>query len=133
MTPRYAPFLAVFQHLKSSSPWIVIMAEDQATETMNATETMTYSKRFYHLHRETVLAQRKAAYDARPDVVARREEKERIKEEKAALRLQKDQKEKAIKNEAKQKKLQEMALLAEKTKRVKKSQISPSEDPPGIL
>ena len=104
------------------------MAEDHATETMNATETMTSAARFYLLHRETVLAQRKATYDARPDVIARREERERIREEKATLLLQKKQEERAAKKEEKQKKLQEKTLLAENTKRVfKKSQSSPSE------
>jgi hypothetical protein len=103
------------------------MAEEQDTNTMN-TETMTSAARFYHLHREQVLAQRKAEYDARPDVIARREERERIREEKAALRLQKKQEEDAVKQAEKQKKLQEKALLAEKTKRVfKKSQNSSSE------
>ncbi len=104
------------------------MAEDHATETMNATETMTTAARFYLLHREQVLAQRKAAYDARPDVIARREERERIREEKATLLLQKKQEERAAKKEEKQKKLQEKTLLAENTKRVfKKSQSSLSE------
>jgi hypothetical protein len=116
----------VFQHLKSSSPWIVIMAEDHATETMN-TERMTTAARFYHLHREQVLAQRKAAYDARPDVIARREQKK----EKDALLLQKKQ-EDATKKEAKQKKIQELALIAEKTKRAKPSQSSPSEENPRL-
>jgi hypothetical protein len=92
------------------------MAEDQATETMNATERMTTATRFYHLHREQVLAQRKAEYDARPEVIARREQKK----EKAAFLLQKKQ-ENAAKKEEKQKKLQELALLAEKTKRAKPS------------
>ena len=109
------------------------MAEDHATETMN-TEKMTSAARFYLLHRETVLAQRKAAYDARPDVIARREEKERIREEKAILQLQKKHEDDAAKKEEKKKKLLEKTLLAEKTKRVfKKSQSQPSEDPPGSL
>ena len=102
------------------------MAEEQDEKTMN-TEKMTSAARFYHLHRETVLAQRKAAYDARPDVIARREQKK----EKEALLLQKKQ-EDATKKEAKQKKIQELALLAEKTKRAKPSQNSPSEENPRL-
>ena len=98
------------------------MAEEQDEKTMS-TEKMTTAARFYHLHRDTVLAQRKAEYDARPDVIARREQKK----EKAALLLQKKQ-EDAAKKEAKQKKIQELALLAEKTKRAKPSQTSPSEE-----
>jgi len=98
------------------------MAEDQATETMNS-ERMTTAARFYHLHREQVLAQRKAAYDAKPDVIARREQKK----ERAALLLQKKQ-EDTVKQEAKHKKLQELALIAEKTKRGKPSQSSSSEE-----
>jgi len=119
--PRSVPVFKSFSH------WIVTMAEEQDEKTMN-TETMTSTMRYYHFNRETVLAQRKAAYDSRADVIARREEKERIREEKATLRLKKKQEEDAVKQEAKQKRLQEKFLLAEKTKRVfKKSQNSPSE------
>ena len=106
------------------------MAEEQDEKTMS-TEMMTSTMRYYHFNREAVLAQRKAAYDSRPDVIARREEKERIREEKAVLRLQKKQEEDAVKQAEKQKKLQEKLLLAEKTKRVfKKSQSSPQENIP---
>ncbi len=104
------------------------MAEEQDEKTM------TSNVRFYLLHREKVLAQRKEAYDKRADVIARREEKERIREEKAALLLQQKQEKHAMKQEEKQKKLQEKILLAEKTKRVfKKTQSQPpSEAPPGL-
>jgi hypothetical protein len=102
------------------------MAEEQDEKTMN-TEKMTTAARFYHLHREQVLAQRKAAYDSRADVIARREQKK----EKAALLLQKKQ-EDAAKKEEKQKKLQELALLAEKTKRAKPSQSSLLEESPRL-
>lgn len=91
-------------------------------ETMN-TETMTSAARFYHLHRDRVLAQRKAAYDARPDVMAQREQKK----ERAALLLQKKQEDTA-KKEEKKKKLKELALLAEKTKRTTKPSQSPSSE-----
>jgi hypothetical protein len=77
------------------------------------TETITPSARFYRLNREEHLAKKKAQYDARPDVIAKREEKERKRTEK----IVKQEEEKAAKRAEKEKKAQALVMVAEQTKR----------------
>lgn len=60
-------------------------------------EKISRSARFYRLHREAELAKRKEEYNKRPDVIQRREEREKKRAEKEeALRLKKLEKEEKI-------------------------------------
>ena len=79
-----------------------------------STETITASARFYRLHREEHLAKKKAEYAVRPDVIAKREEKER----KRAEKIVKQEEEKAAKRAEKKKKAQALVLVAEQTRRI---------------
>lgn len=88
-----------------------------ATEESKTIETITPSARFYRLHREEHLAKKKAQYDARPDVIQKREEKERKRAEREAINAMKKEAEKAIKRAEKEKKAQALVLVAEQTKR----------------
>jgi hypothetical protein len=81
-----------------------------------ATETMNKNKRYYALHREECNALRLARYHNNPDVIARKEERERKKAEKDAY--QKAEKEK--KQIEREKKRQEQIQLALATRKVTK-------------
>jgi len=72
-------------------------------------ETITPAARFYRLHRDEQLAKKKIEYENRPDVIAKREERERKRAEKEA--------EKEAKHAEKEKKIQERVAIAAKTKR----------------
>jgi hypothetical protein len=86
-----------------------------------ATETMNKYQRYYALHREQKLSK----YHNDPEVIARREERERKKAEKEA--------EKEIKQAEKEKKRQEVLQLALATKKqVKNSEGSLTEFLDGI-
>jgi len=69
-------------------------------EKENIPITISRSARYYQIHREAELAKKKESYCQRPDVIAKREERERKQSEKDALRIQK-QKEKEEKAQAK--------------------------------
>lgn len=69
--------------------------------------------RYYRLHREERLNKIKAQYHTKPEVIAKREERERIKAEKGSLK----EAEKAVKEAEKVRKRQERLELAEKTSR----------------
>jgi len=88
-----------------------------ATEHSETSETITASARFYRLNREEHLAKKKAQYDARPDVIAKREEKERKRVERDAIKAAKKEEEKAAKRAEKEKKAKELVLVAEQTRR----------------
>lgn len=81
------------------------------------TETITPSARFYRLNRDEHLAKKKAQYDARPDVIAKREEKERKRAERDAIKAAKKEEEKAMKRAEKEKKAHALVLVAEQTRR----------------
>lgn len=72
-------------------------------------ETITPAARFYRLHRDEQLAKKKLEYQNRPDVIAKREEREQKKAERDA--------ENAAKQAEKEKKIQERIAIAVKTKR----------------
>ncbi len=69
-------------------------------EKENIPITISRSARYYQIHREAELAKKKESYCQRPDVIAKREERERKRAEKEATRAQK-QKEKEDKAQAK--------------------------------
>ena len=54
------------------------------TDTSVQGQKMTPSQRYDLLHREAILKAKKERYDNRPDVIAKREERERKKAEKEA-------------------------------------------------
>jgi hypothetical protein len=80
-------------------------------------EIITASARFYRLNRDEHLAKKKAQYDARPDVIQKREEKERKRAERDTINAMKKEAEKAVKRAEKEKKAQALVLVAEQTKR----------------
>ena len=83
-----------------------------------ATETMNKYQRYYALHREQKLSK----YHNDPEVIARREERERKKAEKESEREIEKEAEKEAKKAEKEKKRQEVLQLALATKKqVKKS------------
>ena len=80
-----------------------------ATEESETSDTITAAARFYRLHREEQLAIKKEAYNSRPDVVKKREERERKRVERETAH--------AAKQEEREKKMQERIMIAEQTKR----------------
>lgn len=80
-------------------------------------ETITPSARFYRLHRDEQLAKKKIEYENRPDVIAKREAREKRKVEKEAQKASSKEAEKAIKMQEKQKKVEERIAVALKTQR----------------
>jgi hypothetical protein len=80
-------------------------------------ETITPAARFYRLHRDEQLAKKKLEYHNRPDVIAKREERERKKAEKETERALAKLAEKAAKQAEKDRKVQERVEIAIKTKR----------------
>ena len=80
-------------------------------------ETITPAARFYRLHRDEQLAKKKLEYQNRPDVIAKREERERKKAEKESENALTKLAEKAAKQAEKDKKVQERIEIAIKTKR----------------
>jgi len=88
------------------------MASDAAT---TATEdqmppTLSRGARYYRIHREERLEKNKARYASNPEVIAKREERERIRAEKEAAK-------EAAKAE-RERKRQEKIALAKQTSRV---------------
>jgi hypothetical protein len=81
----------------------------RVTMATEHTETITAAARFYRLHREEQLALKKEAYSKRPDVLAKREERERKRVERDIAN--------AAKKEEREKKRQERIMIAEQTKR----------------
>lgn len=77
------------------------MTEEQATDMI------TPAARFYRLHREEQLAKKKEEYNNRPDIIAKRQERQRKKAEKEA--------EKEAKLLEKENKLKERIAIAENT------------------
>lgn len=89
------------------------------TDIANMTETsidttpalkISRSARYYRLHREERLEKNKARYDSKPEVIAKREERERIKAEREAAKA-------AAAAERERKRIERMEI-AKKTSRV---------------
>ena len=86
---------------------------------------ITRKQRWYALHREEELARAREEYNSRPDVVAKREEKEKKKAEKDAIKqaekeVNKEKKriEREERNREKNKVKLELALATSKKKKV---------------
>lgn len=77
---------------------------------------ITKKQRWYALHREEELARAREEYNSRPDVIAKREERERKKAEKEAAKLAEKER-KRIEREEKLKANHEVALATSKKKK----------------
>lgn len=84
-----------------------------------AESEMNRNKRYYALHREECNALRLARYHNNPAVIAKREERERIKAEKEAIK----QAEKEAKKAEKEKNRQNAIQLALATRKVPKNML----------
>ena len=82
---------------------------------------LTRHQRYYALHRNDKLSKEIAKYNTNPDVIAKREERERKKAEKAALSEAKRQE-----KEEKRQKAMEIALALQKKTRVPPDEIPPA-------
>ena len=91
---------------------------EETTEIINKTLTnaeevkMTKEQRYYHLHREQKIAKDLERYHNRPDVIAKREERERKKAEKEAEKAKNKMEEKELKQQEKERIRQEKLQLA---------------------
>ncbi len=81
------------------------------------TQKMTPDMRYYYRNREETIAKKLARYHSKPEVIAKREERERKRAEKEAEKEAQKQLEKEAKRIEKEKKRQEKQALAEATKR----------------
>jgi len=88
-------------------------------------ETMTPSQRYYQLHREEKISRDLARYHSRPDVIAKKEERERIRKEKGLFTKTSAEKEatRAEKERIRQEKL--ATALATKRKKNPQMEILP--------
>ena len=98
---------------------------------------MTRHQRYYLLNRESRNQKNKEAYNNRPDVIAKREERERIKAEKEAQKKAEKEAEKEAKKETKrqqkQLELQEKTRIAAETKRQRKPKSEATSDYPASV
>lgn len=78
---------------------------------------ITPAARHYRLHREEQLARKKEEYNNRPDVIAKREAREKLKAEREAEKKAKKDAEKEVKRIEKERIRQEMIAVAIATKR----------------
>jgi hypothetical protein len=76
---------------------------------------LTRNQRYHLLNREERLRKQREKYNSDPEVIAKREEKERLRAEKEAEKLAKQQQ--------KQTELQERTKIAAETKRIRKSKV----------
>ena len=81
---------------------------------------MNKYQRYYALHREECNAQRLARYHNNPDVIAKREEKERLKAEKVAAKQAEKEAEKIRKKAEREEKHRQKTQLALATKKITK-------------
>jgi hypothetical protein len=88
------------------------MAEEDANK-------MTRNQRYHLLNRETRLQKKREQYNNDPQVIAKREERERLKAEKEAEKIAMKDAEKEAKRQQKQLELQEKIKIAAETKRVR--------------
>ena len=80
-------------------------------------QKMTPATRYYRLHRDEQLARKKEEYNKKPEIIAKREERERKRAEKESEKEIKKQLEKEAKRIEKAQKIQEKYALAEATRR----------------
>lgn len=108
--------LPIYNSLKQFSKHRVTMTEEK--------EIMNKNQRYYILHREECNAQRLARYHNNPVVIAKREEKERLKAEKEATKqAEKQAKKEALnlrKKTEREEKYKEKMQLALSTKKIAK-------------
>ena len=90
-----------------------------ADDTQDATQTMPRHQRYYALHRDEKLAKDKERYNNKPEVIAKREEKERKRAEKEAEKQLKKESEKEAKRIEKERLRQEKLELALATSKKK--------------
>jgi hypothetical protein len=81
----------------------------ESTTLIESAENLSSSARYYHLHRVERITKKLEVYHSRPDVIAKRAERERIKAEKEA--------QKAADKAERAKKVEEKRLIALKTRR----------------
>lgn len=102
------------------------MADDcSAVQTETNTESkteimvteMTPQERYYLIHHNECLARAREKYNQRPDVIARRQERERIRAEKGQKTTAEKEAERAVKRIEKAKKMEEKRIAALNTKR----------------
>jgi hypothetical protein len=91
-----------------------------ADDTQDATQTMPRHQRYYALHREDKLAKDKERYNNKPEVIAKREERERKRIEKEAEKIAKKEAEKEEKRIEKERVRQEKLALALATSKKQK-------------
>jgi hypothetical protein len=80
---------------------------------------MTAAMRYYRLHRDERLAKKREARENDPNKLVKQEERERKKIEKAAEKAAEKEAEKAVKKMERERKRQELALLALETSKKK--------------
>jgi bisphosphoglycerate-independent phosphoglycerate mutase (AlkP superfamily) len=90
---------------------------ENAAQAAETTKTLTAHQRYYALHREQRLAQRKEAYKNDPVVQAKRDERERKKAEKEEAKLLAKEEEKQRKELERAKKREEKLQLALATRK----------------
>ncbi len=95
----------------------VVAAGGAGTVSETVEVNMTPATRYYRLHRDTQLERKKKEYNSRPDVIAKREEREKLKAQKEAEKKAKKEEEKEAKRIEKERIRQEMLAIAEATKR----------------
>jgi hypothetical protein len=89
----------------------ITMAEEDTAQKM------TPATRYYRLHRDEQLARKKEEYNNSPEVIAKREQRERKKAEKEAQIEAEREAERELKRIEKERILQEKIALAKATKR----------------
>jgi hypothetical protein len=85
---------------------------------------MPRHQRYYAIHREEKLLKDKERYNNKPEVIAKREEKERLKAQKESEKKAKKEAEKALKQQEKEKVRQEKLTLALATRQKNKKEVS---------
>jgi hypothetical protein len=91
--------------------------------------TMTPAMRYYLLNREEKMRKMSERYHNRPDVIAKREERERLRAEKEAAKALEKEAKKAARVQRMGMDLSERIELAKKTSRVAKKYVQAA-DPP---
>lgn len=91
------------------------MMEEIVSETIETSKKMTKEQRYYALHREQKIAKDLERYHNRPDIIAKKEERERKKAEKGEQKAKKSMEEKELKRQEKERIRQEKLQLALQT------------------
>lgn len=84
---------------------------------------LTPGARYYRLHAKEEIERAKAYYHSRPDVIAKREERERLRAEKAAAKAAAKEEEKERKRQEREKIRQERLAVAIATSRKPKEEL----------